>query len=32
LQKSLDAFAFVVVLLLCGFAMWRVWRDQSTHS
>jgi ABC-type nickel/cobalt efflux system permease component RcnA len=32
LEKSLDAFAFIVVLLLCGFAMWRVWRDQSTYS
>jgi small-conductance mechanosensitive channel len=26
-----DAFAFVVVLLLCGFAMWRTWRDQHTY-
>ena len=31
LNKSLDAFAFIVVLLLCGFAMWRVWRDQHTY-
>ena len=32
LNKSLDAFAFIVVLLLCGFAMWRVWREQTTYS
>ena len=32
LTKSLDAFAFIVVLLLCGVAMWRVWRDQTTYS
>jgi ABC-type nickel/cobalt efflux system permease component RcnA len=32
LTRSLDAFAFVVVLILCGFAMWRVWRDQTTYS
>jgi hypothetical protein len=32
LTRSLDAFAFVVVLLVCGFAMWRVWRDQATYS
>jgi hypothetical protein len=27
-----NALAFVLVLGLCGFAMWRVWRDQSTYS
>jgi hypothetical protein len=32
LDRSLDAFSFIVVLLLCGFAMWRVWRDQTTYS
>jgi hypothetical protein len=32
LKRSLDAFAFIVVLLLCGFAMWRVWREQTTYS
>jgi ABC-type nickel/cobalt efflux system permease component RcnA len=32
LTRSLDAFAFVVVLLVCGFAMWRVWRDQAIYS
>ena len=31
-KKALDDFAFVVVLLVCGFAMWRVWRDQRTYS
>ena len=29
---GLDAFAFVVVLLFCGFAMFRTWRDQRTFS
>lgn len=24
--------AFVAVLPLCGFAMWRTWRDQHTYS
>jgi small-conductance mechanosensitive channel len=24
--------AFVAVLALCGFAMWRTWRDQHTYS
>ena len=24
--------AFFVVLLLAGFAMWRVWRDERTYS
>jgi hypothetical protein len=24
--------AFVGVLVLCGFAMWRTWRDQHTYS
>ena len=32
LKRSLDAFAFIVVLLLSGFAMWRVWREQTTYS
>jgi hypothetical protein len=32
LKRSLDAFSFIVVLLACGFAMWRVWRDQTTYS
>ena len=28
---GLDALAFVLVLGLCGFAMWRVWRDRHTY-
>jgi hypothetical protein len=27
-----DALAFFLVLGLCGFAMWRVWRDEHTYS
>jgi hypothetical protein len=27
-----DAFAFVVVLALCAWAMFRTWRDQHTYS
>jgi protein-S-isoprenylcysteine O-methyltransferase Ste14 len=27
-----DALAFVLVLGLSGFAMWRVWRDQHTYG
>jgi hypothetical protein len=27
-----DALAFLLVLGLCGFAMFRVWRDQHTYS
>ena len=26
------AFAFVVVLILCAFSIWRVWRDEHTYS
>ena len=26
-----QVFAFVAVLVLCGFAMWRTWRDQHTY-
>ena len=26
-----DALAFVLVLGLCGFSMWRVWRDEHTY-
>ena len=29
---GLDAVAFVLVLLLAGLAMWRVWRDEHTYS
>ncbi len=27
-----DALAFVVVLALCGFSMFRVWRDEHSYS
>ena len=27
-----DAAAFLVILGLCGFSMWRVWRDQHTFG
>ena len=30
--SGLDALAFLLVLAACGFAMWRVWRDQHTYS
>jgi hypothetical protein len=30
--RGLDALTFFVVLGLCGFAMWRVWRDQHRYS
>ena len=26
-----EILAFVAILLLCGFAMWRTWRDQHTY-
>jgi hypothetical protein len=26
-----QVFAFVAILALCGFAMWRTWRDQHTY-
>src|SRR5262245_12846577 len=29
-SSGLETLAFVGVLVLCGFAMWRVWRDQDT--
>jgi hypothetical protein len=29
--SGLDALAFVLVLALSGFAMWRVWRGQHTY-
>jgi small-conductance mechanosensitive channel len=28
---GLQVLAFVAVLALCGFAMWRTWRDQHTY-
>jgi hypothetical protein len=32
LGSGLDALAFVLVIGLCGFAMWRVWRDEHTYA
>ena len=29
---SYDWVSFVLVFVLCGFAMWRVWRDQHTYG
>jgi hypothetical protein len=31
-STGLQVLAFVGVLVLCGLAMWRVWRDQHTFS
>ena len=31
LSSGPDALAFVLVLGLCGFSMWRVWRDEHTY-
>jgi hypothetical protein len=28
---GLQVLAFVAVLVFCGFAMWRTWRDQHTY-
>jgi small-conductance mechanosensitive channel len=30
--SGLDAVAFLVILALCGFSMFRVWRDQHTYG
>jgi hypothetical protein len=32
LGSGLDALAFILVLGLSGFAMWRVWRDEHTYA
>ena len=32
LSSGPDALAFVLVLGLSGFAMWRVWRDEHTYA
>ena len=32
LSTGLDALAFVLVLGLSGFAMWRIWRDEHTYA
>lgn len=29
---GLDAFAFIIVLMLCAYAMWRVWRAERTYG
>jgi O-antigen/teichoic acid export membrane protein len=29
-SSGFESLAFFAVLVLCGFAMWRVWRDQHT--
>jgi uncharacterized membrane protein len=29
---GLDALAFLLVIAVCGYAMWRAWRDQHTYS
>jgi small-conductance mechanosensitive channel len=30
--SGMDAVAFIVILALCIFSMWRVWRDQHTYG
>ena len=30
--QGLEVLVFVAVLVCCGFAMWRVWRDQHTYG
>jgi hypothetical protein len=30
--SGLSAVAFLLVIGLCGFALWRVWRDQHTYG
>jgi fucose 4-O-acetylase-like acetyltransferase len=30
-HSGLDSLVFVAVLVLAGFAMWRIWRDQHTY-
>jgi hypothetical protein len=30
--SGLGAVAFLLVIALCGFAMWRVWRDQHRYG
>lgn len=29
---GLELLAFIAVIAICGFAMWRVWRDQHTYG
>ena len=30
--RGLQVLAFVAILVICGFTMWRVWRDQHTYT
>jgi uncharacterized membrane protein YhhN len=30
--SGLDAVAFLMILVICGFSMFRVWRDQHTYG
>jgi len=30
--RGLDAVAFLMILAICGFSMFRVWRDQHTYG
>ena len=30
--RGLDAAAFLMILVICGFSMFRVWRDQHTYG
>jgi hypothetical protein len=30
--SGLEALAFRLVIAICGYAMWRAWRDQHTYS
>jgi hypothetical protein len=30
--QGYELLAFVAVIAICGFAMWRVWRDQHTYG
>jgi uncharacterized membrane protein YhhN len=30
--SGVDAAAFLIILGLCGFSMWRVWRDQHRYG
>lgn len=31
-ESGLEALGFFAVLAACGFAMWRVWRDEHTYG
>jgi hypothetical protein len=32
MRSGLNAVAFLAVLVFCGFAMFRVWRDEHRYS